>query len=399
MARAEKRGNGEFPWSVKYRTGTDPETGKPVYKRDSGFATETAAINHGKDQEADIRRGVWHDERKGQLTLDQYWHKWVEGYDTSDRNLRVREAQYKNHLKPRWGATPIGEIDALDVAAFEKAKRSQVSRGYANGIMELLRMMMDDAVFAGLLRVTPVRASSRRGSKEPPKKRQAIITDIPTLMQVCARLPAPDGLMFLMVLFTGMRWGEAIGVRRSFLDLYPAVGDQPAWGFYTIDQDIGAVHETRGGQRFFAWPKEHKGRVIELPPFLVEKLLAYLKTFPEERDLLFVDSAGQPFNRSNYNDRRWRPACDGWDGWDAAQGRRALLPAPAVAQGLVPHDLRHTHKTWLAEDGCEPVARDERLGHATPGMDGVYIHVTPAMRRKILRSLQTRWEKYQASIG
>lgn len=398
MPSAEKHGDGEFPYRVKYRIGTKPD-GSPEYKRDYGFATREAALEHGKNQEADIRRGLWHDARKGEVTLDQYWKEWVEGYETSDRNLRVREAQYNNHLKPRWGNTPLNDIDALDVAKFEKQKRAALSWKYAAGIMELLRMMMDDAEFAGLIRATPVRARTRRGTKEPPKKRQAIITDIATVIQVGARLPAPDALMFLMILFTGMRWGEAIGVRRSFLDLYPAIGDQPAWGFYTIDRDIGAVHEKRGGQRFYAWPKEHKGRVVELPPFLVEKLLAYLETFPEERDLLWCDSNGNPFNRSNYSDRRWRPACDGWDGWDAAQGRRALLPAPAIAEGLVPHDLRHTHKTWLAEDGIEPVARDERLGHATPGMDGVYIHVTPRMRRRVMKVLQARWGKYQASIA
>jgi len=71
VARAEKRGDGEFPWSVKYRIGTDPETGKPLYRRDSGFATEKAALDHGKDQEADIRRGKWHDSRKGEITLDE----------------------------------------------------------------------------------------------------------------------------------------------------------------------------------------------------------------------------------------------------------------------------------------------------------------------------------------
>lgn len=398
MPSAEKRGDGDFPWSVKYRIGTKPD-GRPDYKRDSGFATEEAAINHGKNQEADLRRDKWHDERKGKLTLDDYWKKWVEAYDTSDENLRVREAHYRNHLKPRWGHKPLNEIDAIDVMAFEKAKRKQVSRKYANGIMELLRMMMDDAQFAGLIRVTPVRAVSRRGKKEPVKKRESIITDIATVVAIGERLSPPEALMWLVALFTGMRWGEIIGVRRSFLDLHPAANGKPAWGTYTIDEKIGAVHEKRGGQRFYAWPKEHKGRTIELPPFLVKMLLAYLDKIPKGRDLLFCDTKGNAFNRSNYNDRNWRPACDGWEGWEAKQGRKAKPPAPAVANGLVPHDLRHTHKTWLAEDGCEARARDERLGHATPGMDGIYVHPTPKMRKKILEALQTRWEKYQASIG
>lgn len=398
MARPEKRGDGEFPWSVKYRIGTDPETGKPVYKRDSGFATERAALDHGREQEADIRRGKWHDRRKGQITLDEYWEKWLAGYDTSDRNLLVRQAHYRNHLKPRWGATPLNEIDPVDVAAFEKEKRAKYSRKYANGIMELLRMLMEDAAFARIIEFTPVRAKSRRGVKEPPKARIGRVTDLPTVMAVCDRLPGPEALMTLMALFTGMRWGEVIGVRRSFLELHPAAEGQPARGRYIIDKDVGAVHEI-SGRRFFAWPKGRKGRDVELPPFLVEKLLAYLETFPKERDLLFCLANGQPFDRSNYSLRRWRPACDGWEGYDAARGRRALLPAPAVAEGLVMHDLRHTHKTWLAEDGIEPVARDERLGHVTPGMDGVYIHVTPRMRAKVLDVLQARWDKHQASTG
>lgn len=398
MASAEKRGDGDYPWSVKYRIGTRPD-GRPDYKRDSGFATEEAALNHGKNAEADLRRDKWHDERKGKLTLNAYWEKWLEAYDTSDANLRVRRAHYNNHLKPRWGHLALNEIDAIDVMAFEKVTRKKVSRKYANGIMELLRMMMDDAQFAGLIKVTPVRAASRRGSKEPAKKRESIITDIASVVAIGERLSAPEALMWLTALFTGMRWGEIIGLRRAFLQLHAAADGKPAHGAYTIDEAIGAVHEDGAGRRFFGPPKEHKGRVVELPPFLVEMLIAYLATIPRDRDLLFCDSTGKPFNRSNYNDRNWRPACDGWEGWEAKRGRKAKPPASAVAQGLVPHDLRHTHKTWLADDECEPRARDERLGHATPGMDGVYVHPTPKMRQKILHALQVRWEKHQASIG
>jgi integrase len=198
---------------VKYRIGTDPETGKPIYKRDSGFATKKAALQHGREQEADIRRGKWHDRRKGEITLDEYWQKWLVSYDTSDRNLLVRQAHYRNHLKPRWGCTPLNEIDPIDVAAFEKEKRAKYSSKYANGIMELLRMLMEDAAFARLIEFTPVRAKSRRGVKAPPTTRVGRVTDIPTVMAVCARLPEPEALMTLTALFTGMRWGEVIGVR------------------------------------------------------------------------------------------------------------------------------------------------------------------------------------------
>jgi len=44
------------------------------------------------------------------------------------------------------------------------------------------------------------------------------------------------------------------------------------------------------------------------------------------------------------------------------------------------------------------VARDERLGHVTPGMEGTYNHTTPAMRAQVLAVLRSRWERRGASV-
>ena len=70
-----------------------------------------------------------------------------------------------------------------------------------------------------------------------------------------------------------------------------------------------------------------------------------------------------------------------------AAGRR-----PAILPGLTFHEGRHTHRTWLAEDGIPEVARAARLGHTVPGMGGVYEHVTPEMKQRILDVLRCRWE-------
>ena len=59
------------------------------------------------------------------------------------------------------------------------------------------------------------------------------------------------------------------------------------------------------------------------------------------------------------------------------------------------HDLRHTHKTWLIEDGIPEVVQARRLGHRLGGVRGIYSHVTPAMRRHLVEALQARWETVQ----
>lgn len=82
----------------------------------------------------------------------------------------------------------------------------------------------------------------------------------------------------------------------------------------------------------------------------------------------------------------------------AAEARAAAKKTKVdVPEGLSPHWLRHTHKTWLRGARCDPVAIDERIGHKTGGMDGIYVHVTPAMRAEILTVLEARWAEYTES--
>ncbi|MBP2337448.1 integrase [Saccharothrix coeruleofusca] len=57
------------------------------------------------------------------------------------------------------------------------------------------------------------------------------------------------------------------------------------------------------------------------------------------------------------------------------------------------HDLRHTHKTWLIEDGVPEVLQHKRIGHKFHGVMGVYSHVTEPMIDAMLAGLQHRWEQ------
>ena len=63
-----------------------------------------------------------------------------------------------------------------------------------------------------------------------------------------------------------------------------------------------------------------------------------------------------------------------------------------VKEGLTPHGLRHSHRTWMAEDGIPEILAEQRLGHDVPGMRGLYTHVTQAMREDLTAALQARWE-------
>ncbi|MFD0850925.1 hypothetical protein ACFQ07_01685, partial [Actinomadura adrarensis] len=63
-----------------------------------------------------------------------------------------------------------------------------------------------------------------------------------------------------------------------------------------------------------------------------------------------------------------------------------------VTAGLTPHELRHSQRVWLDEDGIPDILKHDRLGHSMPGMGGTYGHVSPAMRQQVKDAMQQRWE-------
>lgn len=397
MGWGEERGKGEYPWYACYRIGTLPN-GRPKVKKEPGFATEDAAKKHALDQEADIRRGRWHDRSRGDLTLDDYFYKkWLPVQKVSQDSKDRRTSEYRTHISPRWGTGTLNEIDPFDVLAFEIELYTKLSNSTAGNVMGLLRQMMDLAVFGKLLDRSPMMPREMRTATRPDDTRPGMVATLDEVFSIADRLPAALALMTLTAVFSGMRWGEVAGMRRRFLTLRPATENESASGHYVIDPKVGALKEKRSGTRYFGPPKGGKGRTVELPSFLVEVLIRHIASLDKGRDLVFANRRGGSWGHSHVINDYWRPACDGWPARPPARRghgwREAVPAADPIRTGLRFHDLRHTHKTWLADDGIEPRARDERLGHESEGMDAVYIHPTDKMRAAILAALEDRWNQ------
>ncbi|WP_233611821.1 hypothetical protein [Amycolatopsis sp. WAC 01376] len=126
-------------------------------------------------------------------------------------------------------------------------------------------------------------------------------------------------------------------------------------------------------------------RSVELPP----SIAVFYEELIDSHSFPFVlcSAEGAPLRRSNFRNRYWRPV---WDGSDAEHTRSAEVMQP-ILPTFTFHEGRHSHSTWLAEDGTPEVARRARLGQKMKGIARVYDHVTPLMRRQILQALETRW--------
>lgn len=382
-------------WSAHYRKADG------TYHEEPGFGDQAVAQEHAERQRATVRNGMWLDPAGASTTLRAWWGRWrptLEDMGLSHNTLEAYDSRWHNHVEPRWGDVQLGALMSMsiEIAAWEAQLGTRRSQGTAKAVGKLLTLLLADAVRAGLIPATPVRPHRRRGRAEPMKERAGVAVGLEVVIALMRRMRTGYAMLTLTKWCTGMRYGEVAGMRRKYLVLVPPEVDdageniRDAEGYYVIDAEVGALHEPLHGKPYFGPPKGYKGRTVELPPFLVELLLAYIATIGED-DVLFRAPRGGLLRSATFRDA-WRAACDGHEQRPARRGVAARPFLPPVQAGLVPHDMRHSHKTRMDDWGIPSGAKNERLGHADLSVPERYSHGSPVQRAAILAGLQADWE-------
>jgi integrase len=415
MATAERSGGG---WRARWK---GPAGSIPPFPSKSGFRTKKDAKDYAKDQEAAIRAGTYLDPKLLETTVDQWWERWIPFQDHLRPNtVETYRQNYYKHIKPRWGDVPMSGVLAITMQEY----RSELNKTYAQNtvgvIMTVLRNLFDDAALNRIVQFSPFPKNAKRGTRrnvvavDVKPKREGILIAFTDLDAICARLNRDEALLVQIAFWTGMRWSEVAAMRRRYLHLEESAGIVDGGGYYVINPRIGALHEDVHSHRYFGAPKSgpdgrlapsyEPGRVVDLPPFLVEMIRAHLKTLTEPTlaqdateaekaaweancDLLFPNRKGAPRQYDNWNSK-WRKVCDGWE----ATPRKAA--GEPIVVGLRLHDCKHSHGAMMDDLGTHSVMRDYRLGHATPGTRGVYSHPTLQMRLDLVNGLQRAWESH-----
>jgi integrase len=166
------------------------------------------------------------------------------------------------------------------------------------------------------------------------------------------------------IAFTGMRRGEALGLRWSDVDLENA-RLSVCRVLIPINRAV-VVNE----------PKTAKGRrVIALDPGTVEVLKSQAASQLGEQEewddawvdsrLVFAQANGAALDPESVS-RYFRQAV-----------KQSMLPPIRL------HDLRHTHATLALQAGVHPKVVSERLGHATVSITlDTYSHAIPALQEE-----------------
>lgn len=314
------------------------------------FARKAEAEKYLSLIETQMARGEWIDPERGKIRLQDYAERWI----TERPNLRPRTVHlYRwtlgRHITPHLGDMPLNRIDTPMVREWRtRLLVDGVSLTMAAKAYRLLRAVLMTAVKEDeLIRVNPCRVTG--ADQEKPAERPVL--SVPQTFALAERMPDRFRAFILVTTFGSLRWGEAVALQRSDVDL--------SAGTVRVRQ---AFVEHRGTGLILGPPKSRAGvRTIALPkaalPMLKQHMSAHVGKAAEA--FVFTGESGRTLWRGNFNKLvKWSEAV-------------AAIGAP----GLHFHDLRHTGNT-LASRAPGASLRDvmARMGHDSPRAALIYQH-------------------------
>jgi len=298
-----------------------------------------------------------------ETTTEQWLTLWLKAKrgTISDRTFVTYESLVRNHVVPRLGRIKLsklkhGNINWM-VDDMEQAGLSAKTRIEARNIV---KAALQSAVDQGVLR-TNVARLSKAPRRERPDIRPLVQADVPKLMKALNTGSSPDrAALFLLILGTGLRRSEALGLRWEDVDVENRL-------LYVRNQLV-----RREGEWVLAELKTHRSRrTISVHATILQSLRtvrarqqdrqAIARGRGDDLGLVFTTSTGSPVDPDN-----------------VLRSLKGALRRAGLADTTV-HGLRHSAATILLSEGVDLRTIQEILGHSDFNMTAnIYAHVLPA---------------------
>lgn len=301
------------------------------------FATRREAERFLSLVEADVDSGRWIAPSAGRTTVAEWAAQW---FGASERGWKAKTRHTYRSVLDRLvlahlGTIPLASLRPITVGKWVGTLSQTLSASQVRQAYRLLAQVMASAVDNGLIPVSPC-----RGVRLPriPEADPHILTidEVGRLAANCDDLG--DRVLVLLLAYGGLRVGEALPLRRRYLDV-----DQ---GRVTV---ATAVTELPGGP-VIDTPKNHQRRELAVPAFVAALLRQHLASLPNDPDAFAFPGRQQHTAHRQQSYHGFR--------------RRFVQAVEAAGLGdVTPHDLRATHATWVADSHGVLVAA-RRLGHS-----------------------------------
>lgn len=354
MPSAERRSNGT--WRARWYD-------RGVRKSEDGFLTKTAAEDYAADREAELRAGRRPDST---MTWGQWQAVWMSGRVIEMGTRKTDSQNIEKHLKPRWADVALCDITQWDIREWvAQLEAAGMAPGTVAKVAHVLSGSLSAAVDKRLLAATPY--TRIRLPEAPPGTE--FYFEPEQIDRALAELLQPYRLAVLILVFTGMRFGEMAGLHWQRVD--------------RVNKTIEVVETwSSEAKAIKPYPKSRRMRSVPLLP----QLEAELPPTPPGRScglphlghgamcrspLVCPAPEGGALDARNMRRRHWYPALE------AAGLTRARQ-----------HDLRHTFASWLRQKGVSLDDIGEVLGHADVRTVQRYAHVGAAHLDRVRTAMQ-----------
>lgn len=306
-------------------------------------------------------------EAYGTLWLDELEKTRKSGRGLKFATIRSYRIQCEQHIFPALGAYRLRDLHQQHVEAFLNERlASDAARGTVHTIYAVLRRLVQRAKHQGVIQTNCVVGVWRElpaelaPNESAEKKRKALAFD-----ELGAFLKATGGgvnhvhgSLWYVVAKTGMRFGEALGLRVGDVDL--VAGDLTIRR--SLDPELkGRTVEDRTGST-----KTKRSRTFEMGADLVAFLAEYLDWRGGAGDVwLFPGNEGLPLNRDTAS-------------WTFEQ----IATAAGLKKKYTPHSLRHTYASQMLMRGAPLLWVAKQLGHSPEMCLRTYAWALPAGDRQ-----------------
>jgi len=266
-------------------------------------------------------------------TFKAYTLRWYSTY--KEHKIKPTTASgyltsFNCHLFPAWGDRPINQITTADIQAFLN-ERSHLAEKTLKELLVLIRAIFRSAKEDKLILDNPAESSRLTIPSSKKTERKALTLDeLTDIIRSLGKLSNDDRRLMSLLIFTGMRRGEVLGLHWE-----------------DIDAEAGWIHVVRnavfpGGKNdaVIGTPKTEKGkRSIPLDPVLWELLQPVLDTG-------YVIGGDAPITKMVYNRTMQR------------------IERKIDMHGATAHIFRHSYATMLNATGASPKTIQGIIGHA-----------------------------------
>ncbi|MBW3639374.1 MAG: site-specific integrase [Actinobacteria bacterium] len=217
-------------WRARYRDAGDKEHARH-------FTRKADAERWLDEVRSDLVRGTYVDPAAGRVLFADFARTWLEAQPHRAGTALLYERTLRLHVYPRIGDRPLAAVRRSDIQALITSSGQHLAPKTVENHFRLIKAVFNAAVEDQLIAVSPCRKIAR----QPVAASRVVPLSVEQVERLVAATPQHFRALVITAVGTGLRQGEALGLRGQNVDflrrevhvrhqLVSVPGVAPTWG-------------------------------------------------------------------------------------------------------------------------------------------------------------------------